>query len=344
MDLAFIALLASASLFPPLPEEKPQRPPLQNLLSPSEWNRHQRKCKYPDRMDLFRLILDRRVRLLERYLKQRHVDQAVELMAEVRSLVHYAIQEASQVKNPKDLRSREIKKLEILLRKLVETIGNLKRSVPFPFRAEFELTARKLEAFRNQLLIGIFGLPLMPRRTSHSRPIDQVDEPTFSFLLRKPLQQNSRPFGDRFTEEEFVELQENQELTKRVQIFLTIAERRLSEIRRRMHNKSWETTDENPLELHTYRDIMHAYERAIDGIMIKIDEKSLSSAAPEKRIRKALETLQKSIDEMLPQLSAIKNFAIETQDEELYQEVLKAENTSTIARKGTQFGLKELSK
>ena len=121
---------------------------------------------------------------------------------------------------------------------------------------------------------------------------------------------------DRFTDEEYEKLQLQQELEKRVEVFLGIAEARLKEIQKRMKGgEREEEEEENPLEFHTYWDMVHAYWRAIDGIMINIDEKAIYKTASEKDIRKSLEKLNKKIQEFIPQLEPIKQLAIERKDE-----------------------------
>jgi len=144
---------------------------------------------------------------------------------------------------------------------------------------------------------------------------------------------------DRFTDEEYTQIQLAQELAKRVEVFLEIAETRLAEIRRRMDKLEWEEEEENPLEFHTYWDMVHAYRQAIDGIMINIDEKAISKTATEEDIEDSLKELNKGIGEFIPQLEPIKELAIELQDQVLYRELLEAEETSITAQKGSLYGL-----
>jgi len=144
---------------------------------------------------------------------------------------------------------------------------------------------------------------------------------------------------DRFTDEEYGKLQLHQELEKRVEVFLEIAEARLEEIQKRMKGGEWEEEEENPLEFHTYWDMVHAYRRAIDGIMINIDEKAIHKTASEEDIRKSLEKLNKKIQEFIPQLEPIKQLAIDQKDEALYRELEEAQEISVVAQKGSLYGL-----
>ena len=114
----------------------------------------------------------------------------------------------------------------------------------------------------------------------------------------------------------------------------------MKEIQKRMKGgEREEEEEENPLEFHTYWDMVHAYWRAIDGIMINIDEKAIYKTASEKDIRKSLEKLNKKIQEFIPQLEPIKQLAIERKDEALYRELEKAQEISVVAQKGSLYGL-----
>jgi hypothetical protein len=73
--------------------------------------------------------------------------------------------------------------------------------------------------------------------------------------------------------------------------------------------------------------------------MVNIDEQVKYKLAKEKDVKKSLEKLNKKIMEFTPQLEPIKQLAIKNKDEILYKEVLEAEKTSEIARKGSQYGL-----
>jgi hypothetical protein len=144
---------------------------------------------------------------------------------------------------------------------------------------------------------------------------------------------------DRFTDDEYTQIQLAQKLTKRVEVFLEIARSRLREIQRRADKVEWVEEEENPLEFYTYWDMVHAYRQAIDGIMINIDEKAIYKTASEKDIEESLKELNKGIEEFIPKLEPIKQLAIELQDQALYKELLEAEETSITAQKGSLYGL-----
>jgi hypothetical protein len=313
------------------------RRPLPDLISPSEYNEYQRKARYRDRMKLFRKILDRDVELLADHTKNWEIDEVISVLKGIREISAYAKEEAAEAGNSKDLRSADVRRLEIRLRKLVERMDALKRAVPFEYREEFEITTKAMEELRNQLLNQLFGKFIIPpQETSRLIPGGFLLTPTFGFSQARTVNQIQ---GDRFTDEEYAKIQERQDLVGRVDVFLKIASVRLEEIDRRRSGKEWKDKKDNPLEFHSYAEMIHAYEKAISGIMINIDEKAQHRSATEKDIKKALEKLSKEIQNFIPQLTPLKDFAVQRQDEPFYRELEKAERTSEVARKGALLGL-----
>lgn len=325
------------------------QPALKDLLTKVENQAYVSKPQYRDRMDLFDNILERYDNELRRHTKAEKVDDALHLLKQLRILSACAIKEAERPATPKDLRSKQVKKFEIRIRKVVETLDNLKLEVWSQYQLEFESTADELNELRNRLLVQMFGEGLLtdhkgdeekPAKSEVSEESDSKLSGLFHAEAGGPAYPlSARAVDDRFTDKEFTKIQEHQELVKRVETFLAIAETRLQEIQRRMQNKPWEGKEENPLQFYTYWDMVHAYERAMDSVMINIDEKARYKMAQEKDIRKALQKLNEKIKEFIPQLTPIKDLAVKLQDEELYKEVQKAEKTSDDAKRGSEFGL-----
>ena len=315
-------------------------PPLTDLLTERELSEYQRKPRYRDRIDLFREVFDRRVDLLQRYIQRDQLEESADLLQKISALSHYAGGQSSNAKNDKDLRSSEVKKLEISLRKLIETLNDFRTTVPFEYAEGFDNTIRNLEQLRRTLLGQLLGEALVGNRTDGETGKGDLASlslhPGGLSLAAPPARLQSR---DRFTEEEFEKLQLHQELEKRVEVFLEIAEARLEEIQRRMKGGEWEEEEENPLEFHTYWDMVHAYRRAIDGILVNIDEKAIYKTASEKDIQKSLEKLNKQIQVFIPQLEPIKQLAIDRKDEALYRELEEAQEISVVAQKGSLLGL-----
>ena len=318
---------------------------LQELLTDRELENYYRKPKYQDRIDLFRKVFEHRTFQLRAHVHSSEMDKVTELLHHLEGLSHYAVRESSEVQNEKNLRSRQVKKLEIRLRKLVETLEDMATTVPYEYQERFAATSRSLEKLRKSLLAQIFGhrpgtwASDGQTQTSTRAPLSFGFRSTHTIMFSANTPTVTPQSGDRFTESEFVRIQRNRELDKRVNVFLEIAHSRLEEIKRRMDRIEWEDKDPNPLEFYTYDDMVHAYEKAIEGIMINVDEKAISKLASEKDIRKSLEKLSQKLKEFIPQLMTIKELAVQLQDKNLHTKVLQAEETSKIAQQGTVYGL-----
>ena len=321
-----------------------KEPPLKDLLSSSELNHYEGKTKYRDRMELFEKVLKRYDRALRARVKMSQIEKAFELLVQIRALSQYITEETLRSARPKDLRSRQVRKLEIRLRNLIETIGSLQLGLLLKHQPQFEATSEALSISRSRLLVQIFGKAL----ASRSRRSEQTARIKIQGLLKgffRPESSGgsrtttSSSEDDRFTLDEYTMIRESQKLVKRVNSFLTIAEARLKEIHRRLEKKEWEEKEENPLQFHTFCDLIHAYERALDSIMTNIDEKARYNLAQEKDIRKALKKLNEKVIEFIPKLVPLKERAIKLKDENLYKEVIQAEETSEIARDGSELGL-----
>lgn len=309
-----------------------ERLPLEELLPGQTLQKYRRQQKYHGRLQILRKAFETNAELLGRHIAQRNIADTYRSLAALRGLAFHALDESLQEKNQKEKRHGEVKKLEIRLRKTEENLEDLKLEVPLENRYQFEETNRLLEELREQLLGQLFGQALGSR-----------SEPGMGFLPLTSTAASATVQGladlDRFTDEEFVMIQLARELDKRVKAFLVIAESRLDEIERRVEGREWEKDDPNPLEFHTYSDMLHAYTRAIDGIMINIDDKAASGMVEEGDLKKSLKMLSSKIEKFIPRLEALKELVIERRDEELGEKLLTAMETSDTARKGAQYGL-----
>ena len=134
-------------------------------------------------------------------------------------------------------------------------------------------------------------------------------------------------------------MQYTTKLSKRIDVFVDIARRRLDEIERRRDNRDEEEEEPNPLEFYTYQELLHAYNRALDSAMANIDERATRRLDEEKEIRKALQNLGKHLQEMADRLNALQPFIREQRDEALAETYEEALRLTDIAQKGVQFGL-----
>jgi hypothetical protein len=133
-------------------------PPLETILSAKAYQKYQQKENYKDRVDLFRETLSDQADALHNEIKDKHLEGAGEVLGKMRALANYAKQEPTrQSASVKDLRSRQVIKLEVRIRRLTDTLHDYKLSVPLEYRDQFDQTTADLETLRDQLLKGIFS-------------------------------------------------------------------------------------------------------------------------------------------------------------------------------------------
>jgi len=157
LQVLFPALLLGVTMASPAQEGSATFPPLEELLSPGQYVKYVSKPKYKDRIDIFRKTMEGYGSMLRRHLDKKDLNQARQVLTNLRALTHYVQEEPTRSSaSPKDLRSKQVKKMEILLRKQLDTMSDMKLSVPFDFRAEFEDTTQAFEQLRDQLLRGLF--------------------------------------------------------------------------------------------------------------------------------------------------------------------------------------------
>ena len=358
---------------------------LQSLLSAQEYRKYQAKPRYRDRIGQFRRALERYADQVEKQVRSREPEALKETLKSVSCLSQHILNEPTRQSFPKHLRSKQTKKLEIALRKLVDLLRQAKYSFSLDMQQNFDQSAQDLDKLRDQMLEGIFGQPVERQdqppasspglaRISHGWPTAAATREKFGlghFLHQSFLpsssspQRRSKTRHQEFTEEELDGLRTYQDLKKRVEIFLKIAESRLNEIHLRMTGQRYKSAaspdkdakaqkkkkkkkkkkdaqkakakQPNPLEFYTYADLVYGYQRAIDGITINVDDKY--KRTPEKELRKALKKLNGKIQEFIPRLAPVKQLAIDKKDEDLYRQVERAERISDIALKGSQMFL-----
>jgi len=337
MRLSALLLVLLGSWFGPVQQVSEHK--LEDLLTANELRDYRRRDDYRHHIDLFRKAFESRTNALTSYVRQQKWDGAVLFLSQMSALAPLVERASATVENTNHLRSGQVKDLEIALRKIIATLQEFLSAAPFEHREHFQKAHQRLEDLRKILLAQLLG-----HRTEGSEDSGFAAALVSHGFLAGALRaeaEPARPFQsrDRFTEEEFVRIQNNQDLLKRVEVFLDIAGDRLLEIQRRMAKQEWDGEEENPLEFYTYTDMVHAFNQAIDGVMINIDEKAAYKTAGEDEIEKSLGALYKAVTEYIPKLEPVKAMAMETQDRELYSKVLQAEETSLTAQRGALYGL-----
>lgn len=317
---------------------KPGEPllPLDQVLSEKRLSQYHTKNRYRDRLKVLREALEARSKRLPSLIGQRNLATIYRSLSEMRTICSTAVEISVEEKNEKELRHKEVKKLEIVLRKLSEILDDTKLEVPLENRSPFDRTKQQLEGLREQLLRQLFGKAL-------GSAIGEGFQFTSAPIRSSPprLQRSEQGLWDldKFTAAEFLEIQEAQELVKRVEVLLKICEARFEEIERRQNGIEWEKEEPNPLEFYTYEEMLFAYTRALNAIMSNIDEKAELRTAPEKDIRKALKELEKGVSKFIPRLKELEGLIRTQKDEALADQYLEALETSDIAHQGALYGL-----
>jgi hypothetical protein len=85
------------------------------------------------------------------------MEESSEILRKLRALCPHVKEESSNVEKVKNLRSKQVKKLEIQLRKFVKAIQDLQTVAPVEYAEQFELTAADLERLRRVLLTQVLG-------------------------------------------------------------------------------------------------------------------------------------------------------------------------------------------
>ncbi|HLV02523.1 MAG TPA: hypothetical protein VKZ59_14730, partial [Acidobacteriota bacterium] len=246
----FLLLIGSVVAFPQDEEgeEKVETPfvsepmPLESLLGANQYHEYNRRNRYRDRIEILRKAFERKATILDAQARARRFDFVLEILRHLRDLAHYATELSLKEEDSNELRHREVKRLEIELRRLTDRIHDYSLLVPFDEREPFEETSARLEDLRNLLLRQIFGEVFTPLQGSRQWSAKETVVPvsfspgpstpsSFPTPYTPPPQRGLAGL-DRFTEEEFEKIQLAQELEKRVQVFLEIAESRLDEIER----------------------------------------------------------------------------------------------------------------
>lgn len=133
-------------------------PTLADLLSSEEYEQYRSRPEYKRRIDVFRKALDRHAAVLRRNVAGKKVEQVPSDMYRLRALSRLAFEEPSrEAASSKDRRGKEVKKLEIRVRRLLNTLDDMKTKLPLEHLTGLQETVQDFESLRDQLLGQIFG-------------------------------------------------------------------------------------------------------------------------------------------------------------------------------------------
>ena len=326
-------------------------PRLEEVFSVSELRLYRAKNDYKSHMKLFRKALERNSKLLSAYGRKSDLGAVVKVLADMKALSEHALRETPA--REKDARSRETKRLEIRARRIVEAMEDLKLVLPFEYRDDFDECIGSLEKLRKHLLGQLFGR-VAPSDIRSTPGIAHGLLPSRPAVRAVSFAQSA----DGFTDEEYTKIQRAQKLDRRTRVFLKIAEDRLVALeerwtrltgkepavtgkkrKKKKKKKGRNGEDEGPLAFHAHWELLHAYERAIDGIMINIDEKANQRRLSGKEIHKVLKRFCENVLKFEPRLETMEKLAVQLDDDDYWLTLEEAKKTTGIARKGCRLGM-----
>lgn len=138
--------------------ESRQFPEINELMRLHEFRDYQEE-DYHDRIEIIRKVIERNTEKLEDHWEGGELEKVKETLQTIQFLCEYAGRESDREQDPKQLRDKEVKKLEIVARKLSAYLEDLKQTLPFPEHAPFDSTIGVLEQLRKQLLKQFWGDP-----------------------------------------------------------------------------------------------------------------------------------------------------------------------------------------
>ncbi|MEJ2081617.1 MAG: hypothetical protein P8Y94_05450, partial [Acidobacteriota bacterium] len=233
MTLPLVVLSALILMLQAQPASQEAQIPLDQILSARDLAKYKSEERYHSKVEILRKAIERRADHLPDQIEARDLPVISRNLAEIRGLTSSALEISLNVTDKDERRHKEVKKLEIELRKLSINLGDLSLAVPLEDRTQFETTRQLLEDLRNQLLRQLFG-----KAIGQAAPATGMEALPEAYRASRAgyLSTAGHAQGlwdvDKFTEDEFRRIQEAQKLARRVEVFLDIAEQRLNEIDR----------------------------------------------------------------------------------------------------------------
>lgn len=336
-----ILLLLLVSWGVPIQTEPP--PFLTTVLTAKELRDYVRESSYPNRIEVLKRLLDVRIWRVAGLVRDDSSEKVVESVRAMGIIASEGARLTAEAAEGKRLRSRQSRRLEIHLRKMLEKLKILRRSSSHQVWSEFDFALEGIASFRSSLLEGFFtgyNLPTWEKKYLRVSLSSLTEGAPFHWTGQRL---ERRQFsGDQFTNEEYNRIQNAQKLKRRLKVFRDIASSRLSEIERRLENRVSSEKRDNPLRFYTYAQLVRAYGRAIRSSMINIEERASNKSTSEKNIEKALKALSSDMHIFIPILESLRQIALDMEDENVYLELREAWRSSQSALKGSEMGLGNL--
>jgi hypothetical protein len=148
------------------------------------------------------------------------------------------------------------------------------------------------------------------------------------------------PAKDVLTEKESIAIQENREISRRVDLYMDAAMLRLKTAEERLAGKEPEQGD--PFEFFMPEDLVQNYIRLLRTLMYNIDD-VYQRPRKDQNIGKALKSLKGNTEKAGKELERLKKIAEDQEKEQLWNLVNQAIDLTSEALKGSEDGLSQPS-
>ena len=138
---------------------------------------------------------------------------------------------------------------------------------------------------------------------------------------------------------EIEKIQDAQEISKRVKLYLQFSSLRLKVAAERLSGK--ESAPGDPLELFSVEDMLDGYFRILRAVMMNLEDAQAHPKTDPDKFQEALKDLKTSTDAAAKPLAALKKIAEEKLREELWNMVNRAIEVNEAAREGATAALKK---
>ncbi len=139
------------------------------------------------------------------------------------------------------------------------------------------------------------------------------------------------------TPKEISDIQDAQELDRRVKIYLEAADLRLKTAEERLNGK--ESPPDDPMEFFSVEDMLDGYYKIIRSVMLNLDDAYQKSGADREKLVKALKNLKSTTERAQKSLAILKKMAEDKRLEEVWNAANRAIDINKGALEGAQQGL-----
>jgi hypothetical protein len=142
------------------------------------------------------------------------------------------------------------------------------------------------------------------------------------------------------TPKEIDQIQQAQEVDRRIKLYLEAAALRLKTAQERLNGK--ESAEGDPLEFFSVEDMIDGYNRIMGSVMMNLDSAYQNPSQDRDKLRSTLNNLKESAEKADKGLAILKKLAEEKLNEQVWNLVNQAMEITQGAREGAEFGISQL--